>query len=68
LINFESYISDFIESKPPDNTLHEWAQSTLEAEHFIERLTSPNGIVLDPFMGSGTTRIAAVKLNMQFIG
>lgn len=27
-----------------------------------------NGIVLDPFMGAGTTALVAAKLNRQFIG
>jgi DNA modification methylase len=35
---------------------------------FQERLVVPNQIVLDPFMGSGTTGIAALKLKCQFIG
>ncbi|MDR0618645.1 MAG: site-specific DNA-methyltransferase, partial [Bacteroidales bacterium] len=28
----------------------------------------PNGIVLDPFMGAGTTAIVASKLNRNFVG
>ena len=28
----------------------------------------PQGIILDPFMGSGTTALASLKLNRQFIG
>jgi len=27
-----------------------------------------NGVVLDPFMGAGTTGLVSVKLNRQFIG
>jgi len=34
----------------------------------IENSTSENGIVLDPFMGSGTTGVAAYNLNRSFIG
>lgn len=34
----------------------------------IERLTNENDIVLDPFMGSGTTGVACRELNREFIG
>jgi len=35
---------------------------------FIQCFCPENGIVLDPFIGSGTTAVAAVKLNRSFIG
>ena len=35
---------------------------------FIECFCPENGIVLDPFMGSGTTAIASIKLGRKFIG
>jgi ParB-like chromosome segregation protein Spo0J len=59
---------DFIESKPPNKVLHEWSQSTVEAEHMIDVCTVENQIVLDPFLGAGTSGIAALKLNRKFIG
>jgi len=31
-------------------------------------VTPPGGVVLDPFMGSGTTGVAAVQMGRQFIG
>lgn len=37
-------------------------------EYLIEMVTPKNGTVLEPFMGSGTTGIAAVNLNRNFIG
>ena len=36
--------------------------------NFIQVFCPPNGIVLDPFMGSGTTAVTAKKLKRNFIG
>ncbi|MDO9545331.1 MAG: site-specific DNA-methyltransferase [Pelolinea sp.] len=35
---------------------------------FIRLFTQPGDIVLDPFIGSGTTAVAAIKLDRRFIG
>ena len=61
-------IGDFIESTPPCKILHDWEQSSIEAEYVIKNLTMENQTVLDPMMGSGTTGLAALKLNRKFIG
>ena len=37
-------------------------------EYLIKLVSRENAVVLDPFMGSGTTGIACVKLNRKFIG
>lgn len=36
--------------------------------HFVSLLTNPGDVVLDPFMGSGTTGVASAELGRQFIG
>lgn len=37
-------------------------------EYLVRLVTPPNGIVLDPFVGSGTTLLASKNLGFNFIG
>lgn len=37
-------------------------------EFFIKWLTDEGDVVLDPFMGSGTTAVSSIRLNRKFIG
>jgi DNA modification methylase len=37
-------------------------------EYLLKLVTPPDGIILDPFMGSGSTGCAAAKLGFKFIG
>ena len=34
----------------------------------VRMVTPPGGIVLDPFMGSGTTGVAAMQEGFRFVG
>lgn len=47
---------------------HPWEQGILEAMYVIENLSYQNDLIVDPFVGSGTTGIAAKKLNRRFVG
>lgn len=50
------------------NKIHE-AQKPIELIEYLIRLTTiENQVVLDPFMGSGTTAVAASRLNRKYIG
>ncbi|PKL46126.1 MAG: hypothetical protein CVV39_07610 [Planctomycetes bacterium HGW-Planctomycetes-1] len=51
-----------------EKRIHE-AQKPLDLIEYLIKLTTKEGqLVLDPFMGSGTTAIAAKLLNRKFIG
>ena len=61
-------MGDLIESKLPDKSVHDWAQSQVEAEFVIDNLSVEGQVVLDPLMGIGTFGAAALKLKRRFIG
>lgn len=49
-----------------------WGHPTIKPIDLVERLirnsSSEGDVVLDPFIGSGTTAVAAMRLNRRFIG
>jgi transcriptional regulator with XRE-family HTH domain len=47
---------------------HDWAQGEREAAYYVENLARRKGLVVDPFVGGGTTGAAAVKLGRRFVG
>ena len=68
IANLNDNLSDYIEAKPPDKIFNKWEQSIVEAEHVIKKLTLENQTILDPWMDSGTTGLAAINLGRKFIG
>lgn len=47
---------------------HPTVKSTKLMSYLIKLVTPPGGIVLDPFTGSGTTGVSAIKEGFSFIG
>lgn len=47
---------------------HPTVKATKLMEYLITLVTPPKGKVLDPFMGSGSTGVAAVRKGFQFVG
>jgi site-specific DNA-methyltransferase (adenine-specific) len=47
---------------------HPTVKSTKLMEYLIKLVTPPGGTVLDPFLGSGSTGVAATRLGFEFIG
>lgn len=64
------YIGDVVKSPVNENDkrFHEWGQSLGGMLDIIERFTNPGDIILDPFLGGGTTGVAAVQMGRKFIG
>ena len=58
----------FLRGKTPRQNTHPTVKPVKLMEYLITLVTPPNGIVLDPFFGSGTTGIAAVNLGFNYIG
>ncbi len=70
---------NLIDSKNPSNILrfgfssheqrfHEAQKPVKLLEFLINLTTRPNHVILDPFIGSGSTAIASINLNRQYIG
>lgn len=62
------WIGDVSRSGGNDKDHHKWGQSVSGMIDLIDRLSNPGDLVLDPFMGAGTTGIAAIERGRKFIG
>lgn len=51
-----------------EGNLHPTVKPVALMEYLVKLVTPIDGVVLDPFMGSGTTGIACCNLNRKFIG
>ena len=52
----------------PENTAHPTQKPEKLAARILLASSDPGGVVLDPFLGSGTTSVAACKLGRHYIG
>lgn len=64
------YVGDVLKSPPNDNDkrFHDWGQSLGGMRDIVGRFSNPGDIILDPFLGGGTTGVAAVTMGRKFIG
>jgi hypothetical protein len=51
-----------------DKEAHEWAQGEDEAQYFIQKLTRPGELVVDPMCGSGSIVRMAHRFNRRSVG
>lgn len=54
--------------RPFGGTLHPTQKPVSLCEYFIKTYTNTGAVILDPFMGSGTTAVAAINTGRRFIG
>lgn len=54
--------------KHTDETTHPTEKPVALMQHYITNSSKQNEVVLDPFMGTGTTGIAALRSGRRFIG
>lgn len=60
----------FISEKRTDDekSLHKWQQGIEEFDYIVKTLAKPGSVIVDPFLGSGTTGVAALMNRCYFHG
>jgi site-specific DNA-methyltransferase (adenine-specific) len=53
---------------PETRPLHKWQQAVDPLRHWVRALSEPSEVVFDPFIGSGTTAVAAFMEGRRFLG
>ena len=61
-------LRDVIAKDNRDKNFHEWGQGELGVEILMKHFSKPNDLVLDPFLGGGTTLSVAKRLKRRAIG
>jgi len=64
---WDGFIQDS-ENKIRDKRLHPTQKPIEVIRRLLKRFTNENDIILDPFLGSGTTVVACKQLNRRYIG
>lgn len=62
------YVAKASKSDRGEGNSHPTVKPIKLMEYLINLVTPPNGVVLDPFMGSGTTGVAALRNGYRFFG
>ena len=60
--------ADVVTTDADDKQHHKWGQDFTAFSTIVERLTRPGQLVVDPFLGGGTTAAACAALDRSFIG
>ena len=70
IYGYDSISNDVLSvANVPDNNIDHPTKKPIKLMRMmVERLTHPGQVIFDPFMGSGTTGVAAIQLGRKFIG
>lgn len=63
-----TYLYDVVHSPDADKNHHEWGQSPEGFRQLVRAFTEPGQTVADPFLGGGTTAVAALAEARRFAG
>ena len=62
------WVADLVDRPSADKTYHKHGQSAGDSQYYIERLTLPGSICVDPFVGGGTIPEICATTKHKFIG
>lgn len=63
----DEWMLDFIDGGGRDKKYHAWGQDAQEATYWIERLTLPGALIVDPFCGGGAIPVACKATGRRWI-
>jgi DNA modification methylase len=63
-----SGFTDVVQSDGNDKRYHHWGQSVSGMRGLMKDIVWPRHVVVDPFVGGGTTGVVALQLRAFFIG
>jgi len=61
-------LDTIMSAEVPSKNLHPWQQALDPVTRLVELCSAPGELVCDPFLGSGTTGVAALRRGRRFIG
>ena len=61
-------MDDVIAGTGREKSEHKWQQAEKELNYLIDRFSDIGDLIVDPFCGSGTTLVAALKKNRNVVG
>lgn len=62
-----AWMADMLLGGGADKDHHKWGQASNEFEYWIDRLTLPGSLVVDPFCGGGAVPEACVAMHRQYV-